>query len=157
WNNAGNWTPAGFPNSATATATFSGQHLGQVLIGLSQVAQSVTFNNPTGNYTINSLGGQTLSGVTAINVDAAVTGLETIDLANISSGSLLFPTGSNLTITNNSTSTNTTLVIGPNTVIGTLGTVGVVITGVGTTQISGVIGATGGNNVIGGLIKNGAG
>ncbi|HEY1380557.1 MAG TPA: autotransporter-associated beta strand repeat-containing protein, partial [Gemmataceae bacterium] len=151
WNNAANWTPpGGFPNSATATATFSGQHPGQVLIGLSQVTQSITFNNPTSNYTINSLGGQTLGGVTSITVDGAVTGVQTIDLAHVAGGSLLSPNDTNLTITNNSTAPGTTLVIGPNTVINTPGAGGLFVAGAGTTQISGSV-------LNGGLVQTGPG
>ena len=121
-----------------------------VLIGLSQVTQSVAFNNPTGNYTVNSFAGQTLSGLTAINVAAAVTGVQTIDLANVAAGSLVSPTDSYLTVTNNSNAANTTLVIGPNTVISTPGAGALVVDGAGTTQISGSI-----HN--GGVVKNGLG
>jgi autotransporter-associated beta strand protein len=157
WNNGLNWSGGGIPNSATATATFGGQGLGTVNIAASQSAQSLLFSNPTGSYTLTSSPGQILSGVTSITVAAGVTGLQTINLANISTGSLLFPSGSNLTITNNSTTAGTTLEIGPNTVIGTPGFGGVVVTGVGTTQISGALGAPSPYNIVGGLTMNGTG
>ena len=122
WNQTFNWSPNGSPNSPTATASFTGNALGTVTIdSLSVQTQSLSFSNSTGNYTVTSSAGLSLSGVTSITVAAGVTGLETINLANISTGNLLFPTGSDLTITNNSTAAGTTLVIGPNTVIGALG------------------------------------
>jgi autotransporter-associated beta strand protein len=154
WNFGLNWSPSGnnYPNSATATATFAGQGLGLVHIGPSVSTQSLLFSNPTGNYTLTSSAGQTLSGVTAITVAAGVTGLQTINLASVSTGSLLYP-GGGLTITNNSTAAGTTLAIGPNTVIGTTGGSGVVVTGTGTTQISGPIASS----VVGGVIMNGTG
>ena len=72
-----------------------------------------------------------LSNVKEINVAAGVTALQSINLANIATGSLRFPTGSNLTITNNSTAAGTTLVIGPNTVLATPGFGGVIVDGPG--------------------------
>src|SRR5438874_6507105 len=135
WNNSINWSPAGVPNSTTATASFTGNALGTVNISSSVSTQSISFTNPTGSYTLTSSAGVSLNGVTSIVVDAGVTALQTINLANISTGSLLFPTGSYLTITNNSTAAGTTLLIGPNTVIGTPGSSGVIVAGAGTTEI----------------------
>ena len=74
------------PNSATATATFAGQGLGTVNIGSNFTVQSLLFSNPTGSYTLASGTGVSLNGVTSITVDAAVTGVQTINLANISTG-----------------------------------------------------------------------
>ena len=77
----------------------------------------------------------------------------------MASGSLLFSGGGNLTITNNAAPTNftvPTLAIGPNTVIGTPGFGGIVVTGTGTTTINGSF-APGSNQVVGGITKTGTG
>jgi autotransporter-associated beta strand protein len=100
----------------------------------------------------------TLNSVQSINVAAGVTGVQTINLANNTSGSLLFPSGNFLSITNDSTAAGTTLAIGPNTVIGTPGSGGVIFAGAGTTNLSGSFATVAsGNNVIGGLYVNGPG
>jgi hypothetical protein len=97
--------------------------------------QSLTFSNPIGVYTLTSNGGVGLSSVKEINVTAGVTGTQTINLGNSAApGFLRFPTGANLQITNNSTAAGATLVIGPNTVIGTPGFGGVAVNGAGTIQ-----------------------
>ena len=159
WNFGLNWSPSGsnFPNSATDTAAFNGQGLGTININPSVSAQLLSFSNPTGSYTLTSNAGVSLSGVKSINVAAGVTALQTINLANVATGSLIFPTGNNLTITNNSTTAGTTLVIGPNTVIATPGFGSVVVDGAGTTQFSGTFSTALGVKVVGGLIKNGPG
>jgi autotransporter-associated beta strand protein len=161
WNFGLNWSPSGnnYPNSATAMATFGGQGLGTVNISPSVQAQSLTFSNPTGSYTLTSSAGQTLSGVTSINVAAGVNAVQTINLANVATGSLLTTPSGNLTITNNSTAAGTTLVIGPNTVIGAPGTDGgdTIFNGAGTTQISGSWSNAPGDNRVGSVIKNGTG
>jgi autotransporter-associated beta strand protein len=158
WNSSSNWSP-GIPNSPTALVNFtgSGPFYG-VNISSSVSAQSLMFSNPTLGYSLTSSAGQILSGLTTINVGASVTGTQTINLANIATGSLLF-TGSGpgaLTITNNSFSTNS-LVIGPNTVIGTPGSGGITVTGSGNTTISGSFAsnASPNNQVIGGLTQSG--
>jgi len=130
WNYAPNWSPSGinYPNSASATATFgnvAGLHT--INISPSVFVQSLSFVNTTGNYTLTSSANQTLSGLTSITVDPAVTGTHTINLANVASGSLLFA-GNNLTITENGSSGMT---LGPNTVIGTPGPGGIVVAGTG--------------------------
>src|SRR5436305_7241021 len=76
WNTAANWTPATVPNSPTAAVNFTGTALGTINISASVQAQSLTFTNPTGNYTLTSSVGQTLSGVTDITVGSGVTGTE---------------------------------------------------------------------------------
>lgn len=159
WNFGLNWSPSGsnFPNSATDTAAFNGQGLGTININPSVSAQLLSFSNPTGSYTLTSNAGVSLSGVKSINVAAGVTALQTINLAIVATGSLIFPTGNNLTITNNSTTAGTTLVIGPNTVIATPGFGSVVVDGAGTTQFSGTFSTAPGVKVVGGLIKNGPG
>jgi fibronectin-binding autotransporter adhesin len=156
WNTASNWSPGVIPNSGAAVVNFTGAALGTVNISSSVQAQSLNFSNSIGAYTLTSGSGVNLSGVTAINVAATVTGTQTINLANISGGSLLFPSGNNLNITNNSTAPGTTLVIGPGTIIGTPGLGGVVVDGPGNTTISGSF-AGSGNNVVGGLYKYGTG
>src|SRR5947209_16834055 len=76
WNNAGNWSPSGVPNSATATVSFTGNGIvggsGSINISPSVQAQALTFSNPTGNYTLTSSAGQTLSGLNSITVAAGV-------------------------------------------------------------------------------------
>jgi hypothetical protein len=152
WNTFVNWAPNGVPNSATATPVFSGNHIGTVNISSSVVAQSLTFSNTTGNYTLTSGAGQTLS-VNDINVAAGVTGTQTINLANVVTGSLL-STGY-LEIMNNSTSSATSLAIGPNTVFGSTSNQQVQVSGAGTTQISGSF--AGSSNQVRGLFKLGPG
>jgi autotransporter-associated beta strand protein len=160
WNSGFNWAPFGIgvPNSPNATVTFGNTTVAGLSVSISSSvqAQSLTFTNTTGGYTLTSTPNQTLSALSAINVDAAVTDLQTINFANVSSGSLLFPAGGNLTITNNSTAAGTTLVIGPNTVIGTPGSGVITVAGSGTTTISGSF-ATGVNQVVGGLSTAGTG
>ncbi len=160
WNTASNWTPNTIPNSATAAVTFP--TLGTsipytVNIATSVQAQSLMFTNTSGNYNITSSSGQTLSGVTSITVGSGVTTTDTINLANIANGSLLFPSNNSLTITNNAAlGTNPTLVIGPNTVIQAGNSIGgVIVTGTGYTTISGTIG--GGPTIAGSLSKSGTG
>lgn len=158
WNTASNWSPAIVPNSPTAAVNFTGVALGNVNISSSVSAQSLSFSNPTGTYTLTSSPGVILSSLTGINVAAGVTGTQTINLANISGGSLLFASGNNLTIDNISTAPGTTLLIGSNTVIGTPGSGGVIVNGTGTTEIAGTFAsAASGNHVVGGLTKNGSG
>jgi autotransporter-associated beta strand protein len=161
WSTAGNWSSPGVPNSATAGANFTGSginsfnHNGNINISSSVQSQSLTFSNPGGtSYTLLSSPGQILSGVTAITLAgrASVVG---INLASVSTGNLLFPVGSNLTLTNNADLSGT-LLISANTVIGTPGVGGVVVTGPGSTQLNCSF-AMGGNAVAGGLTKNGPG
>lgn len=159
WNTAGNWTPATIPNGGAVAVSFptlSGGSPNYALnISGSVQAQSLTFSNTAGSYNLTSSTSQTLSGLTNINVVNGVTTADTINLASNSAGNLLF-TG-NLTIANNAAaSTNPTLVIGPNTVIGTPGFGGISVSGTGTTLISGTF-AAGGNQVIGGLSVSGPG
>lgn len=157
WNQVTNWTPTGIPNSASAQAIFNGGGVALVNIGASVQTQSISFSIPTGGYTLTSSAGQILSGLTAINVNAGVTGVQTINLANVANGSLLF-TGSGpaaLTITNNSTvQFVSTLVIGPNTVIGTPGGGGITVTGSGNTTISASFTTNPSNQVVGGLTQD---
>jgi fibronectin-binding autotransporter adhesin len=153
WNNGFFWSPLGIPHLALDTATFGSFGVGAVNISTSVLTQSLTFSNPTGNYTLTSSANQTLSGMTAINVDAAVTGTQTINLANVATGSLLFAAGNDLTITANG---NSGLTLGPNTVIGTPGLGGIVVAGTGYTIISGSF-ASGANAVVGGITKTGPG
>jgi autotransporter-associated beta strand protein len=159
WNTAGNWSPATVPNSPTATVTFGfGASNNQPNISASVQAQSLSFQIQSGGYTLTSSASppQTLSSLTAINVGSSVTGTQAINLASLATGSLLFASGGPLTINNASTSTATTLVIGPNTVIGTPGAGGVVVNGVGTTRISGSF-ASNTNVVNGGVAMSGLG
>jgi autotransporter-associated beta strand protein len=151
WNTAGNWNPATVPNSATAAVSFGDVGVGTVNISSSVQAQSLAFSSTSGFYTLTSNPGVTLSGVTAITVSAV--GAPNIDLAPISTGSLLYPNVPSLTLTNTGTGF---LEIGPNTVIGTPGSGGVIVNGPGGTYIYGSFAANP-NNVIGGLTHNGPG
>src|SRR5438132_1295635 len=67
WNAPGNWNPATVPNSSTAVVTFpdlaSPFSPGTVNIASSVQAQSLSFTNTSGNYSITSSSAQTLSGV----------------------------------------------------------------------------------------------
>jgi fibronectin-binding autotransporter adhesin len=159
WNTNGNWTGA-FPNSPTAAAVFNVVG-GQVNISASVQTQSLLFGNGPG-FTITSSPGQTLSGVTSITVGVFTGTTQTVNLATMASGSLLFPIGSNLTLANDAGATGVaspTLVIGPNTVIGTRGTNGVIVQGTGTILISGSFAdaSAPNNQVVGGLTKTGSG
>jgi autotransporter-associated beta strand protein len=155
WNTASNWSPATVPNSPTAVVSF-GFTTGSTApnITASVQAQSVSFSS--GSYTLSSSATPALSGLTTITIAAGVTGVETINLASAATGSLLFASTGPLTIADNSTSAATTLVIGPNTVIGTSGSGGVIVTGVGNVQIKGSF-ATSPNAVSGGISKSGLG
>jgi autotransporter-associated beta strand protein len=160
WNNGPNWSApgGGIPNSPTATVTFGGLGLGTINIATSVSTQSLTFSNPTGAYTLTSSANQTLSRLTSITVDPAVTGTQTINLANVSTGSLLFTGTGNgaLTISNNVPFFISSLVIGPNTVIGTPGSGGISVIGSGATLISGSFTSNPSNQVVGGLTYEGS-
>jgi autotransporter-associated beta strand protein len=157
WNTNGNWTnPATFPNSSSAVVNFTNVAVGTVNISASVQAQTLNFSNTSGGYNLTSSGAFTLSGVTGITVAAGVTGTETINLTNVVAGSLLFPNGGMLSVSNDSTAAGTTLIIGPNTVIGTPGLGGVFVTGPGNTQFTGSF-ATSMSAVIDGLAKSGPG
>jgi autotransporter-associated beta strand protein len=163
WNTASNWSPAGVPSSANADIHFTGNALGTVNISASVQAGVISFDNTSGSYTLTSNPGVYLIRPTAINVAPGVAGVQTINLANIATGSLLMAYNSSLVITNSSTAPGTTLVIGPNTVIGTEangatpGNGAIVVDGPGTTLISGGLSATGGAHIVGGLVKSGTG
>ncbi|HEY1381375.1 MAG TPA: hypothetical protein VGF55_31530, partial [Gemmataceae bacterium] len=155
WNTAADWTPAVIPNSPTATPSFTGNDLGPVNISASVQSQSLTFSNASGAYTLTSNAGVTLSGLTGVTVGTQVTGLETINLASVAAGSLVF-TGGSPTVANLSTASAATLVIGPGTVLGSANHVGLTFTGTGVTQITGSF-ASSVNTVTGGLVKSGQG
>src|SRR5580704_14048488 len=80
WNTSGNWSTGAVPNSRTADVTFDDSGaVGTVNVSASVQARSLAFSNPTGNYTLTSSPGQTISGVTTITVGGGVTGTQTID------------------------------------------------------------------------------
>jgi autotransporter-associated beta strand protein len=158
WNNAANWSPASIPNSTSADALFGDIGVGNVSVQSNISARSLTFSNAAGNYNLNS-SSAVINNSLFITVGPAVTGVETINLGNIATGSLLFldsSGGGNLTITNNSTVTTPTLVIGPNTVIGTPGIGGVTVAGTGATVFSGSF-ASGSHAIAGTFLKTGSG
>ena len=162
WNNPNNWVPQTFPNSPYNVAIFNATGAGTVNIASSVQAYSLNFTNVGFNsYTLTSSPGQTLSGLTAINLPNPIgndDGTQTINLAYQAGGNLFFASDGPLTITNNTQiiSSAPGLLIGPNTVIGTLGQGGVVVTGYSVTTLSGSF-ATGANEVVGGLTKTGYG
>jgi hypothetical protein len=88
------------------------------------------------NYSLSSNAGVSLTGVNAITVSSGTNGTAIINLANIGTGSLLFPSAQSLTITNDGSGL-LPLAIGPNTVIGSPGLGGVVFAGSGTTTFNG--------------------
>jgi autotransporter-associated beta strand protein len=143
WNNTGNWTPSTIPNSSSHLANFTGNALGTVNVASNVSLGGLTFNNPSGNYTITSGAGVTVSmtSFAAITVAAGVTGIQTINLSNVATGSLL--TGNNFAIVNNSTAAGNTLVIGSNTVLAPAGFIetSVQVSGAGNTLISGSFGS----------------
>jgi autotransporter-associated beta strand protein len=153
WNNATNWNPATIPNSTTADAVFGDTGVGSISLSSSVSDRSLTFNNSSGGYTLTSAAA-TMSNLSSITVGPAVSGNDTINLANVSTGSLLL--SGTLTITNNSASSATSLTIGPNTVIGNPLSGGIVVTGPGTTAFLGSFGS-GSNFINGGLTKSGPG
>ena len=161
WNTAGNWNPAGIPNSATADVIFGFTGAGLVNIATSVQAQSLTIDSVAGGaYTLTSSASQTLTGVSTITVSGTISNVQTINLANVAAGNLLVPgTGAGaLTIDNEAAATPSTtprLLIGVNTIIGRsgAGTAGITVTGTGTTQIGGTILST----MNGGLTKAGPG
>jgi autotransporter-associated beta strand protein len=154
WNTATNWIPNGVPNSPTAVVNFDTSGNTTVNISAGVQAQSLNFFGGSTAFTLTSSTTPALSNLTAISVASNVSVTDTINLAAAASGSLLFA-GTGLTIADNSTSTATTLTIGPNTVIGTTGAGGVNVTGTGTVQFSGSFATT--NAVTGGLTKTGSG
>jgi fibronectin-binding autotransporter adhesin len=160
WNNASNWTPATIPNSAGAAVTFGDASYGTAnlcFITSSVQAGSLNFASVrTGDFGLGSDEGQTLSGLTAINVSSTTFGTKTIDLSYQAGGNLLFANAGSLTVTNNRYTVGPGLVIGPDTVIGTPGFGGVVFAGMGYTQLSGSF-ASGNSYVYGGLTKTGPG
>jgi hypothetical protein len=139
WNTAANWTPAGVPNSSSATPQFAGAGLGTVNISSGVQVFGLSFTNATGNYTLTSNAGQFLRVTKVVVVPGATGGTRTINLA----GTLLYP--GVLQISNNSgNSSSPTFVIGPTTTIDTLGINSVIsYSGHGITQISGSFAASG--------------
>ena len=137
WNTAANWSPATVPNG-DVIANFAGAALGTVNISSSVSVHQLAFSNPTGNYNLTSSAGMVLSFVddtppnpTMILVAPAVTGTNTINFSNVATGNLVSDV---LFLTNNSTAAGTSLVIGPNTVIGKAL---IIVSGSGNSQISG--------------------
>jgi autotransporter-associated beta strand protein len=161
WNTASNWSPAVVPNSATADVLFPFAGVGSINIATSVQARSLTFDSAGGgNYMLTSSAGQTLTGVSAINLTGVIFATQSINLANVATGSMLVPgTGAAaLTITNGAdatVSTTPTLEIGPTTVIGRsgAGSPGITFTGTGTTEINGTITST----MTGGITIGGVG
>src|SRR5262245_27698910 len=92
WNNAANWSPAIVPNTTAADAVFGATGVGNVSILSGVATRSLTFTNPTGSYNLNS-SSATINSLSSITVGSAVTAAQTINLANVPSGSLLFPNG----------------------------------------------------------------
>jgi fibronectin-binding autotransporter adhesin len=155
WNTPGNWNPFGVPNATNVAVTFTDISAGTVNISSTVSVQSLSFNNPTSSYNLTSSANLTLTVTSAITMNAGPSSIDQINLASISTGSLVFPSGNSLPIANNTTNGGS-LVIGPNTVIGTPGSGGVIFGGFASTFLSGSFAASP-NNVVGGLTKNGPG
>jgi fibronectin-binding autotransporter adhesin len=165
WNSSANWSPIGVP-TATDAAVFpaAAAQTTSIITSNSSIA-SLLFDAGALNYTLTSTSGVSLDSLTAITISATTTATQTINLANIGAGSLVFGAASQaipLTITNNSfalAGSPPTLIIGPNTVIGTPGSAGVTFTGTGATTFSGAFADSSGpdNRVVGGLTKAGTG
>ncbi|HEY1378783.1 MAG TPA: autotransporter-associated beta strand repeat-containing protein [Gemmataceae bacterium] len=151
WNTSGNWTiPATVPNSATAAVIFPSQsNPSNIFFGVANIssgiqAQSITFGNTSGNYSIT---GQTISSLQTITVNAGVTTTDTISAPIQWAGG-----NTSLVITNNAApSALPTLVLAGG--LGTPGLGGISVTGSGFTSITGDISVS----VIGGLTKSGSG
>ena len=129
WNTAGNWNPSAVPNSLGANVIFGTTGAGLVNISASVLAQTITFDSVAGGaYTLTSSANQTLTGVRVITLTGDIVNVQTINLANVATGSLLVPgitAAAALRINNGAESTESTsptLVIGPNTVISRTGT-----------------------------------
>jgi autotransporter-associated beta strand protein len=155
WNTASNWAPSGVPDGPTAAPVFgpSGSST-SVNVRIGVQVQSLGFSD-TRNYTVTSTVAPALSGVTAIAVGG--TGTATINLVNTATGSLLMPGTGTLSLSDTSTSSASSLVIGPNTVIGATGGGGAIaVSGTQTVTISGSF-ATAPNAVTGGITKTGLG
>jgi autotransporter-associated beta strand protein len=157
WNTTTNWSPATIPNSATAVVNFNNTGAGAVNISASVLSQTINFGNSTGTYSItNSSNLITLSNLQAINVAAGVTTADAINLTSAATGNLIFNFFAP-TITDNSTAAGNTLVIGPNTVIGSVNaTAQLSIVGPGNVQFTGSC-ASGTNQLAQGLLKFGPG
>jgi autotransporter-associated beta strand protein len=156
WNTAGNWNPATVPNSPSAAVIFPTVSLQNIFVTLSSnvSAQSLTFDNQNGlGYQLKSNAGFVLSGVTSITSTATDSG-PVIYLGTTSTGSLLFPTGNNLTVTENNPGASLGL-LSP-MVIGTPGGGSIIVAGPGFTEI-GCSFAVSPNNVVGGMTKTGPG
>ncbi len=160
WSLAANWNPLGVPGATTIPVVFTDTSAGTVNVSSTvDMAQSLTFTNTTTSYNITSSSGIPLMLGNAITVNGALTGNDQINLASITTGSLLYVGGDTLTITNN-TPSGGVLVIGPNTVIGTSGSGGVVFGGLGAVFFSGAFATNGGspnNQVVGNITKAGPG
>ena len=88
WNRTFNWSPQRFSEFADAPrqrlpARASAR---SIIDSLSVRPSRYLFTTPRATTRSPPSAGQTLSGVNSITVDAAVTGVETINLANISTG-----------------------------------------------------------------------
>src|SRR5271154_4550344 len=88
WNDAANWSPATVPNSATADAVFGDTGVGNIVLLSSVAVRSLTFTNASGSYGITSTSAMISGNLSAITVGPTVTGTDTINLANIATGSL---------------------------------------------------------------------
>jgi T5SS/PEP-CTERM-associated repeat protein/autotransporter-associated beta strand protein len=160
WSTDTNWSPAGVPTASDSVVfPASASNTSSYLTADSSVA-SILFDAGSTGYTISTLGAQLLN-VNEIAVSATTTATQTISLANVPSGNLLF-TNDHIGIGSNAAPTAAsapTLVIGPNTRIGSPGHGDVLVYGPGTTTISGSFAdASGANNqVTGGLTHSGEG
>jgi fibronectin-binding autotransporter adhesin len=150
WNTASNWTPATIPNSSSAAVTFSDTAIGTVNLSASVSAQSITFNNTSGNYNLTSGNSVVLSGVSAITVAPNVNGVDSI---NFNGGFIVPPSSGSLTITNNAPQSGNALSFGASTTINSTGSANVIFTGTGQTTFAGFFS----NSSSAAVVKNGPG
>src|SRR6516164_8656633 len=116
WNTASNWSPPSVPNALTNDAVFTDTSVGTVNISSNVQIGSITFNNQSSTYFLTANANQTLTVQSSITMNGTSAAQNQINLPFISTGSLLFPAGSSLTFTNNSTGSGG-LFVDSNTVI----------------------------------------
>src|SRR4051794_15189176 len=99
WNQPSNWNNLVIPGSSTADVIFPELlPSGLVNIASSVQSRSITFTNTAHPYTLTSSANKVLSALTNITVSSGVTATDTINLASVATGSLVFPSSGSLTI-----------------------------------------------------------
>lgn len=87
WNSSINWNPFVISNSTTANVIFPElSQSGLVNISSSVQTKTIRFGNIAHTYTLTSSANQILSGPTDITVGSGVTATDTINMANVATG-----------------------------------------------------------------------